>query len=400
MALDPSIIGGIQPLASPQQQDDVRAQRALREQEQELRRMEILARRDELIERTKARQNPHADPLKQKQALEYNIFRGEVMADVLEKAKANPAFYPHARQYLAQTVGDVSDLPEQYDEAAIGNLITSGRSHIQQAKGQLQKIETVDAQGNTVQRFVVPTEGAEYPTPTKPASTTNPTEASLALLAAQGDANAAAALKIIRQQHPVGGGAGPVDPLVDVVGPDGKRILVPRSRAAGMTPGAALSAAGGDTAQDRQRKARTTAAMGFLGRLNELREKINTKMGPAAGATGLVRRGAAAIGMDPDVAEYERERAAGGRALAVAIMGAQNLSDQDAKAWADMLPGATVDKETASRLMRQVETMLNDTTGGDAAPALAVSHGKSAPAAKTADGWTDLGGGVRIRKKQ
>ena len=113
-----------------------------------------------------------------------------------------------------------------------------------------------------------------------------------------------------------------------------------------------------ETAVDRQRTARTNAARGFLTKLNELRERINTKMGPAAGLTGMVRQGAAAIGMDPDVAEYERERAAAGRALAVAIMGAQNLSDQDAAAWANMLPGARVDRETAARLMKQVETML------------------------------------------
>ena len=113
-----------------------------------------------------------------------------------------------------------------------------------------------------------------------------------------------------------------------------------------------------ETAQDRLRNARVQAARGFLDKLNSLREKINTKMGPAAGATGLYRRGRASIGMDPDVAEYERERAAGGRSLAVAIMGAQNLSDADAKAWADMLPGATVDRETARRLMEQVESML------------------------------------------
>ena len=97
-------------------------------------------------------------------------------------------------------------------------------------------------------------------------------------------------------------------------------------------------------------------------------------MGPAAGISGTMRRGAASIGLDPDVAEYERERAAGGRALAVAIMGAQNLSDADAKAWADMLPGATVDKETARRLMVQIETMLNEMNDG--------SQAVSSPASK------------------
>jgi hypothetical protein len=66
--------------------------------------------------------------------------------------------------------------------------------------------------------------------------------------------------------------------------------------------------------------------------------------------------------MDPDVAEYERIRAAGGRALAVAIMGAQNLSDQDANAWAGMLPDARTDEQTAERLTTQVERMLTGMT--------------------------------------
>lgn len=135
----------------------------------------------------------------------------------------------------------------------------------------------------------------------------------------------------------------------------------------------------GNTAQDRQREARVGAAREFLGRLNQLREKINTKMGPQAGITGLVRRGQANIGLDPDVAEYERIRAAGGRSLAVAIMGAQNLSDADAAAWANMLPGATVDRETAKRLTDQVEKMLTGMAGGAGVPPPMASHDQSQP---------------------
>lgn len=129
----------------------------------------------------------------------------------------------------------------------------------------------------------------------------------------------------------------------------------------------------GDTAQDRQRNARTTAAKDFLTRLNELRTKINTKMGPSAGVTGMARRAGAAIGMDPDVAEYERIRAAGGRSLAVAIMGAQNLSDADASAWANMLPDARTDEETAKRLTTQVESMLNGMTGTGGPPSTIIA---------------------------
>src|SRR3990167_844075 len=118
-----------------------------------------------------------------------------------------------------------------------------------------------------------------------------------------------------------------------------------------------------ETAQDRQQKGRLEAAQGFLKRLEELRGKINSKIGPQAGISGLARQGVAAIGWDPDVAEYERIRAAGGRAVAVAIMGAQNLSDQDAAAWSNMLPGARIDAVTAKRLTDQISRMLEDTLG-------------------------------------
>ncbi len=198
------------------------------------------------------------------------------------------------------------------------------------------------------------------------ASVANPTEASLARDAASADpaisGPAQKALELLRKQRPSSQGG--AESLVPVPGPNGPVYGVKR-------PGEPVyekpPAAAGDTAQDRQRSARLDAARGFLDRLNVLRTKINTKMGPEAGATGLLRRGAAAVGMDPDVAEYERERAAAGRALAVAIMGAQNLSDADAKAWGDLLPGATVDRETAQRLMTQVEDMLKRMNGDVAA---------------------------------
>ena len=131
-----------------------------------------------------------------------------------------------------------------------------------------------------------------------------------------------------------------------------------------------------ETAQDRQRNARVGAAQDFLGRLNELRTKINTKTGVQAGVGGALRQGAAALGYDPDVAEYEKIRAAGGRALAVAIMGAQNLSDADAKSWSDMLPGARVDAVTAERLMTQVKGMLDEMQTAGTKPKAPAGGGK------------------------
>ena len=61
-------------------------------------------------------------------------------------------------------------------------------------------------------------------------------------------------------------------------------------------------------------------------------------------------------------------RDAGGGGLAVAIMGAQNLSDADAAAWSNMLPGARIDAVTAKRLTDQIGKMLEET---DTAPASA-----------------------------
>lgn len=144
---------------------------------------------------------------------------------------------------------------------------------------------------------------------------------------------------------------------IQVVGEGGAPTWV--DAATGRPLGGGRQAVSGNTAQDRQRGGRLAVADAFLTRMNELRRKINTKIGPAAGVTGMYRQGKAAMGLDPDVAEYERERKAAGRALAVAALGAQNLSDADAEAWAGMLPGARTDEETARRLTEQTGKMLD-----------------------------------------
>ena len=193
--------------------------------------------------------------------------------------------------------------------------------------------------------------------PDKPAA---PTPTSLALEAAGGDPMKA--LQLMRAQN-----ASQAQPDTEWVTRNGETIQIRKGTAQrGDTPYQPPRSTS-ETAQDRQRKGRLDSARGFLTRLNELREGINTKIGPQAGLTGLARQGAAAIGLDPDVAEYERVRAAGGRALAVAIMGAQNLSDADAAAWANMLPGARIDSVTAKRLTDQIGRMLED-TATDSAP--------------------------------
>lgn len=160
---------------------------------------------------------------------------------------------------------------------------------------------------------------------------------------------------------------GPTGKVITEVGPDGKL----RERwATGEELLRGVSVAEGDpnkvTEAEGQRKARVEGAMSFLDRLDGLRAKINTKMGPPQRLGGIVRRGVAMAGLDPDVSQYERERQAAGRALAVAIMGAQNLSDADAASWANLLPDSTVDSETASRLLATVRSTLMKMGGGNA----------------------------------
>jgi hypothetical protein len=138
----------------------------------------------------------------------------------------------------------------------------------------------------------------------------------------------------------------------------------------------------GETAQDRQRIGRFRGAQGFIDNMEKLRAQINTKMGPAAGATGIIRRGAGAIGLDPDVSVYERLRKAAGRAIAVSILGAQNLSDADAEAYAGMLPDARTDEQTAQRLMGVLGEMMDAAAPAEANTAAGAPQ-EAAPAAAT-----------------
>jgi hypothetical protein len=146
---------------------------------------------------------------------------------------------------------------------------------------------------------------------------------------------------------------------IQVVGPDGTMQV--------MTPDE-IRAQGGvstskGTAPERGREALANVAKSFMERMDQLRENINTRTGPQALISGAGRQGMGAVGLDPDVAEYERLRMAGGRALALAVMGAQNLSDEDARSWASLFPDARTDKVTAERLIARVNGLLSQLSG-------------------------------------
>lgn len=176
MPLDASIILGSRPLPTPGELRDQQQARELRQQEVELRRQEILARRDALREQAAARNRPkEPTAAERKAALEYGVFKAEVVTDRLKRARENPSIYPYTRRWIADNVGEASELPEEFDPQALDAIIAFGEKHIEDQKGTLQRIETTDAEGNPVQRFVVPREGDSYPSrPAAPAAPPRP----------------------------------------------------------------------------------------------------------------------------------------------------------------------------------------------------------------------------------
>ena len=272
------------------------------------------------------------DPESMKMA--YKVGRDALVSEGRLTAQDAPEFFPGA-SWVKSRMASLLPAAERFKQM------------FPESKAPIQRDPTKDLVNPDT--FEVITPGT--PAPERPQA---PTPTSLALDAAGGDAMKALAL--LRQQ-----GASQAQPDFEWVTRNGSPVQIRKGSAqAGDTPFSAPKSTS-ETAQDRQRKGRLDSARGFLTRLNELRENINTKIGPAAGLTGMARQAAGAIGLDPDVAEYERVKAAGGRALAVAIMGAQNLSDADAAAWSNMLPGARIDAVTAKRLTDQIGRMLEET---------------------------------------
>ncbi len=120
--------------------------------------------------------------------------------------------------------------------------------------------------------------------------------------------------------------------------------------------------------QERLREKRLAAAQWSLDKLKSLSEQINTQQGPAAIGTGVVRRGKAALGLDPIVNEARRIRQTAAMQFAVAIQGAANLSNQERTALLQMIPGETVDHDTAVALYDDLGEMLQAMTGRPSHP--------------------------------
>ncbi len=250
MQLDPSIILnsdhdrivlGQRELDQRKREGDARI--AVDQQEAELRRQEILARREEIIQRALERNQPKEwDPGKANQALTYQQNVAKAVYGQLKKVEANPDTWVIARRNIGQLLGPeaLTDLPEDVNEAmpSIKMHIASYPVEAEKAKEtapQLLEIPDETDPTKTVRKAVVLHEGDVFPTVPKSAtSASNPTEVTLALEAAGGDA--AKALAIIKAQRAKEGGGGGTSSagLVDAVmaNPGMFNTLTPTARTA------------------------------------------------------------------------------------------------------------------------------------------------------------------------
>lgn len=179
-------------------------------------------------------------------------------------------------------LGDEQGIPEQatpeYLDAVIG--WSTGQAPAQPEAFTLNPGDVrFDGKGN--QLAAVP--AAERPEP-------NPTEAALALRAAQGDPQAQQALDLIRQQRPPA--REPADPLVAVIGDDGQPVMLPRSQAVGRRPASSREQGRAVTSGDAGRIAELDSSIDDLAVLRQTVLPTDPKTGKVTefGTTGTAAK--------------------------------------------------------------------------------------------------------------
>ena len=161
----------------------------------------------------------------------------------------------------------------------------------------LEKVTKYDpATGQTVETFVTPTEGAEFVQPPKTSPLSYQSEnvlldgrPALASFNPQTGAYTVAGQDVTARVRPIPPqGPGP-EPLVPIVGPDGRPVLVPRSQAVGKTPASAAGDGGGVKLTGAQQE--DLATMMTVQELAAEAETLGTKtnwtgVGPVEGRIG------------------------------------------------------------------------------------------------------------------
>src|SRR4249920_3830461 len=136
MPLDPRLILAQRPLESFADMQDRRTQREIQQQEVELRRQEIMARRDAIIDAQRQRNQPKPyDPLTAGHEYDLRVKQAAGVAALLEQA-TDPDTYEQAKQGIAQIVGPdyVQHLPPTFDPAVNARLVAQGKALIAKAQ--------------------------------------------------------------------------------------------------------------------------------------------------------------------------------------------------------------------------------------------------------------------------
>lgn len=163
--LDYRIILGSRPIPSLAEQRDQQTARQIQQQEVELRRQEILARRDALREQARMRSMP--PPVDEAKAFELRISKAKTLANLLRGADAET--YPHVRELARQLVGDdaVQELPEQFDAPTIAALAKFGDDAVAQAV-KTREVRTRKADGSETIQIVEDKPGQVFESAAEP----------------------------------------------------------------------------------------------------------------------------------------------------------------------------------------------------------------------------------------
>lgn len=118
------------------------------------------------------------------------------------------------------------------------------------------------------------------------------------------------------------------------------------------------SGGGQQTGPERQRQERLNAAEYGINQLREMSKNINTDIGLKQRGNSATREAKAWARMDPEMSTYKKISGTTAASLAVAIMGAQNLSERDRAIWEELLPDSSTDKDTAEKTWNYLDTYM------------------------------------------
>ena len=239
--LDARIILSGTPLPSVGDMRDQRQQREIQQQEIDLRRQDILMRRDQMREQARLRSMP--PPVDEDKEFKLRLSKAKTLAQLLKGADADS--YPVVRGIAQQLVGDdvLDDLPEQFDPVRVAALAKLGDEQIAKTVESFTLSpgsKRFDASGKVI---------AEVPAAERAAAAQGFT---LAPGGRRYDADGN--LVASAPERPAGSGGGGNEPVVAIIGPDGKTpVYVLRSQAVGKTPAPSTTAR--ETSEDERKSA-------------------------------------------------------------------------------------------------------------------------------------------------